>query len=507
MEKPHFPIFIASLAFFALCSVIGANAQSSFQISIGPLFTVNSTADTVDVNVGDGLCSDSAGRCTLRAAIEESNYEPVANVNSLNLIIFALQNPSVVNLTLGELPITGGVSIIGSGARRLTVQRSSEPGTPDFRVFRIASNGVGVEINRMSIRNGNAGTQDGGGILVEEPGTLTLTDVVVKENSAANGGGIANAGRRFVVNRVLINSNIATANGGGVFNQGSSPFSNSRISNSTITNNTATNGGAVYNTGSIDLTNDTISNNGATAAATSIFNEIGALNVLNTVIGRDAPSALSALSGTFITKGNNIVTDARNSTGFTNGASNDQVSDNNAIDPLIGPLADNGGQTDTRSLLAGSPAIDAGNDCVFTATCSSSTLLNGLSSDQRGRYLRKVGNAVDVGAFEANADPVVQAVSFGLTPRDGSPAFFSGAIAVLISATTNDRLYTGVNPFGFFRFQSIPADFYILEIKGKRARFGGGPFAIGLDEIPIGAPTSASALPESFQGFGFKIDR
>lgn len=484
MQKPHLVLRIVALLFLSFFFPTGLKAQSSFQISIGPLFTVNSIADSNDVDPGDGVCADSKGQCTLRAALEESNFEPVANVNSINLIIFALPDPSVINLTRGELPITGGAWIFGPGARRLTVQRSPAAGTPNFRLFRIASNGIGVELARMTLRNGNAGNLNGGGILVEESGTLTLTDVAIRENSAGNGGGIANAGSYFVVNRVLVDSNTAAVNGGGVFNQGSSPLSSSRISNSTITNNTAANGGAFYNSGGIYLANDTISNNTATSSATSIFNEMGTLNVLNTIIGRDAPSAISALSGAFTSKGNNFVTDSRNSTGFANGINGDQVSEKNVIDPLLGSLSDNGGQTDTRALLTGSAAIDAANNCVLTATCDSAPRM-GLTSDQRVRYARKIGNAVDIGAFEAGAAPLFSTISFGSAPRLGAVGFFAGAVAELTSATTNGKLYSAVSPLGFFRFRNIESDFYILKTRGKRSFVNSGPIPFGLDEIPM----------------------
>jgi CSLREA domain-containing protein len=503
MQNFHRRLSITSLLFLSFCIATDARAQSTFQISIGPLFTVNSTADTIDANPGDGICADSNGRCTLRAAIEESNQEPIPNATSTNVIIFALPNPAVIDLTLGELNITSGIWIFGPGARRLTVQRSFAPGTANFRVFRVASNGPGVEIRRMTIRNGNAGSQDGGGILAEADSGLSLSDVAIVSNSAANGGGIAVAARAFFVNRILVNSNTATLKGGGIFNQG---FFSPKITNSTITNNTAASGGAIHNTGSLLLANDTISNNTATVAATSIFSESGSINILNTIIGRDAPSAIAALSGSFTSSGNNVVTDSRNSTGFTNGVNNDQVSENNVIDPLLGGLVNNGGHTDTRALLTGSPAIDAGNDCVLTDSCSTFPR-NGLSSDQRGRYQRKVGNAVDVGAFEAGAVPNENVISFGLVPRPGGPAFFSGAIGVLTSATTNEKNYSAANPVGAIRFQNIAADFYILEIRGKRALYSGGPFPIGLDEIPIGAPTAQFTTTEDLSGFRFTIDQ
>ena len=36
-------------------------------------FTVNSTLDQVDNNVGDGICATLSGTCTLRAAIMEAD--------------------------------------------------------------------------------------------------------------------------------------------------------------------------------------------------------------------------------------------------------------------------------------------------------------------------------------------------------------------------------------------------------------------------------------------------
>src|SRR5215203_6642061 len=215
MQNFHRRLSISLLLFF-LCAATDANAQSTIQISIGPLFTVNSTADTIDANPGDGLCADSNGQCTLRAAIEESNQEPTPNVTSTNVIIFALPNPAVIDLTLGELNITSGIWIFGPGARRLTVQRSFAPGTANFRIFRVASNGPGVEIRRMSIRNGNAGSQNGGGILVDVDSGVHVADVAITSNSGANGGGIAVAGRTLILSRVLVTSNSAAFKGGGI---------------------------------------------------------------------------------------------------------------------------------------------------------------------------------------------------------------------------------------------------------------------------------------------------
>jgi hypothetical protein len=64
------------------------------------------------------------------------------------------------------------------------------------------------------------------------------------------------------------------------------------------------------------------------------------------------------------------------------------------MDPLLGPLQNNGGPTKTQALLKGSPAIDAGQTPCLD---SSNTLV--LTTDQRG-FARPFGAQCDIGAVE-----------------------------------------------------------------------------------------------------------
>jgi CSLREA domain-containing protein len=100
----------------------------------GKLLTVNDAGDSFDANPGDRICADGNGKCTLRAAIQESNA-----CCYLNVINFVLPMPAVIDLTLGELQITRWLSIVGPGAKSLTVQRSPAQGTPNFRIFHITT--------------------------------------------------------------------------------------------------------------------------------------------------------------------------------------------------------------------------------------------------------------------------------------------------------------------------------------------------------------------------------
>jgi hypothetical protein len=104
----------------------------------------------------------------------------------------------------------------------------------------------------------------------------------------------------------------------------------------------------------------------------------------------------SDINGPFASQGHNLIGDAIGGTGFTNGVNGDLVGTSaNPIDPKIGALKNNGGRTKTHALLAGSRAIDRGDNANQTPT------------DQRGAGFprRKDGNGdgvaiVDIGAFE-----------------------------------------------------------------------------------------------------------
>ncbi len=91
--------------------------------------------------------------------------------------------------------------------------------------------------------------------------------------------------------------------------------------------------------------------------------------------------------GSFANASNSLLGDGAGSIGLVNGVSGNRV----GVDPLLGPLQDNGGPTPTMALEAGSPAIDAGSNPL------------GLGADQRGYITRSQGAAPDMGAFESGA--------------------------------------------------------------------------------------------------------
>lgn len=101
------------------------------------------------------------------------------------------------------------------------------------------------------------------------------------------------------------------------------------------------------------------------------------------------------LLGTFTSNGHNLVGLDEGNTGFLHGVLGDLVGSGTPLVPVLGPLTSSGCALLTCSPLAGSPALDSGDDTLLASPSS-------LAKDQRG-YSRKSGLHVDIGAFEVQA--------------------------------------------------------------------------------------------------------
>src|SRR6185295_2276393 len=95
------------------------------------------------------------------------------------------------------------------------------------------------------------------------------------------------------------------------------------------------------------------------------------VKLLNTIIADNISSIGPDLLGSFVSLVHNLLTNFFGSSGFTlgtNNANGDLVGASFArVFPILGPLQNNGGPTQTRALLPGSAAIDAGDNCVVAA--------------------------------------------------------------------------------------------------------------------------------------------
>lgn len=247
-----------ALRWLALLGMIWA---LSSPVALAVEFTVNDTNDTLDDNPGDGICADSSGKCTLRAALEEANA--LAGADTIQL------SPVNYELTLGiELNIDTEVSLIGNGA--------FIDGKNATRVFYINTISP-VYIENLVIANGEAGAGPGGGILAMDA-DLELLGVVFENNHADIGAGMDYfAGTRAPVvnlNHCWFKSNGAATLGGGLnvgayqgFTLVMGIFSTTFEQNAAVTGGGLrvenVDGGGGFGTTDILLENVTVSNNTA----------------------------------------------------------------------------------------------------------------------------------------------------------------------------------------------------------------------------------------------------
>jgi predicted outer membrane repeat protein len=403
-----------------------------------------------------------AGAGSLRQAILDANALAGADT-----ITFSVSGTHSLN---SALSITQDLTITGNGAGVTIIALS---GMGADRVFNISSSLVGL--SALTVQGGNV-TGNGGGINITTSGNLFLSDAVVSGNTASGlGGGIYNDGIFYTVN-TTVSGNTGTLGGGGIYNDANGYCS---LDKSTISGNTAggiNRGGGLYNTdtGVVDLTNITVSNNTAGDSGGGIFNDSTdvsqGVSIYNATIAfNSAPVTLGAgiatQAGMSLT--NTIV--AMNGTGgdclrmmnpLVNISGNYNLSsdgtcgftasfDQQNTDPLLNPLAANGGPTQTHSLQTAplpSPAINKG----FT--------LNNLGvppTDQRG-VTRLV--QFDLGAYETDTPPFIDLLIIKSGPPD--PVMAGTPFDYVISVY---NLTEGTTASAFTVLDTLPAKLVLVE--------------------------------------------
>ena len=366
---------------------------------------VTNTADT-----NDGVCDAD---CSLREAI-------VAAASN-DTIVFA-SALSGQTITLGStLTINKNLTIDGSSlASQVTVSGGGSTG-----MFAIYYADIDVTFNNMTFTGANASqdpfgfTGDGRGGAFHNAGHLTINNSTIFNNAASFAGGaiyndfyhsVANGGTgptpTLNINNSTFHNNTTTRFGGAVMNE----FGQMTISNSTFYQNSATfngNGGAIMNQFGVSpsgIYNSTIANNTASSVGGGVWlngNSSISFNLNNVILANNiAPADADCWkAGSSILNGNRNIIETGSCPGPTNTITSD---------PNLGPLANNGGPTQTMALLSGSPALDAGDDGV----CAAAPVSN---LDQRG-ITRPFGSHCDIGAFEYYVPPVIPGAAGGLGP-------------------------------------------------------------------------------------------
>ncbi len=369
--------------------------------------------------------------CSLRQLVDHVNAHPFPP-DKITL------PPGTYNLSaaLGAIMIDRSVAIVGAGARMtmiaMPVPADRDTITADDRVLEIMTPTGGatptVTVSGVTITGGSANPHnnfEGGDVLND--GTLTLSQDWITDGFACSGAGIANSGGTLTVDQTLISGNSAACgrsagdDSGAIANigvpaAGSTPDLPAHlvVENSTVTGNDARLVGGIFSwndpNNTVAISSSTIANNttkdepGGTARGLGggLGSATGTIVVQDSILagntevtgGVTTPTNCSTSGGAIVSLGYNL--ESGTDCGFLSRG------DLHGADPMLGPLAANGGPTNTLALLTGSPAINAGNP----AGCRE---IDGtpITVDQRG-IARPQGPRCDIGAFELVTKPAVK---------------------------------------------------------------------------------------------------
>jgi hypothetical protein len=249
--------------------------------------------------------------------------------------------------------------------------------------------------------NGASGGAGGSGGGIYAAGSLSFISCTVCSNATGTGGA-GGGGSLFAIDIDPGAQSIASGGGGGNGGSGGGVFSTTNLPPKTANSLIAFNHSAAGGVGGPGYT-------------LTVNTNTDDFDTTNTVGDAGSPGSGPDLSGTFLSLGFNLISQAEGSAGFTQGLKSDLLGSIAApINPLLGPLQMNGGPTPTHALLPGSPAIDQGKSF-------------GVHSDQRGHHRPHdyplVSNALggdgsDIGAFELD---LIRLGSTVLSGMGGAP--------------------------------------------------------------------------------------
>jgi hypothetical protein len=348
-------------------SLVGLDVDASESDS------VSITGSTVSRNTGFGLIVKAvSGRLVVEDTEGDDNGSAGMNVDGA-------KQSAVIEVTKSAFRRNGGsgVSLEGVGG---DVSISDTVSANNSNGVAIFSGGSGrIELERVHA-DGNAR----GLSLADLSGSTSLSDSTISK-STEFGIAVDDSPGPVTVERLTFTGNATALAGFG-------PASSVRVVNSTFTGNAAPDAMIQSTSASLDIRHSTLTGNAPTSGAPLIRAEDGGSVVLDHSIatGNGSGPLSSVDPDSTVSVTNSLVP-----VGSSLGATNVEVAD-----PKLGPLADNGGDTETMLPMLDSPAVDAGD----------LQIANPPATDQRGE-VRVSGPAIDIGAVEIPGEAAITSLA------------------------------------------------------------------------------------------------
>jgi hypothetical protein len=346
--------------------------------------TIRDGLQAANSDEGGGIYNQGSGELTVSRSrvLENYSFAYGAGVVSEGDLLTIEQSRVADNACFDY---GGGVHFLGGPGTMLVVRKSRvvgnrcDDGSPGIYL----DSGSSMRLIDSVVRD-NAGRESGGGVYLSG-GTVTIARSTIAGNNAYDGDAAGidafNVSDELVIRDSTIAGNVSSGAGGGLFLRNSP----TTITNSTITGNTGDIGGGVFvDSGSLEMNNVTLAGNFASMAVGGVEADSNPVSFSNTIIARNRANGDSGFesdcsTGTTSLGHNLLGTDTCDTSGSGDLFGTVAV----PLDPRLGELGANGGLTETKPLLGGSPAINAGgSDCE--------------PRDQRGERRRKC----DIGAYE-----------------------------------------------------------------------------------------------------------
>lgn len=290
------------------------------------------------------------------------------------------------NRTEGEGASGGGINM---PAATVTLIRSE---VSDNRTEGDSAEGSGIVASVLvmehSLVRGNVASGDdvsGGGVFVDH---ATITDSTIADNAATGAGAINGGGvyamQSLSVERSLVTGNAVTITATDAAGGGLACACHVQVLNSTVSGNSAAVGGGVVapilTVYSSTFTDNIAADGSSGGIALLQVNGASQFDISSSIVHGNTGDIGSPLGFALVEGSHNVVGTAATPFVF-------MPEDTRSCDPALEALADNGGETWTHALGAGSCALDTGDNP------------GGYATDQRGAP-RTSGTATDVGAFE-----------------------------------------------------------------------------------------------------------